>query len=312
MNVTHSRKELKERLTAMLRQAAPENLAESITELPDSFKRTMARAQKREHLVPFGAGDDQFKFLTAATGGIRKGGITAICGPSGFGKTTLLATFWMKFHSMGLPIFTAPIENGQEDFMEIVISALTGKARGSMNAGDWEACLRSHALFFANRRHVFSNHESRVDHLDLLTEIWYAHLTRGTCIAIVDTWQFMLALKNSRDAFFESERAFHEMAVFTKYVPVHIFVSMHPNKDGLERVEDVGAIKGSTSLVQESHNILLFNPLGPKEDAPLMVEHDFCREVEIAKARYNGRAKGTKILFYVDASSELYKEYKVL
>lgn len=306
--ITASRSELKKKILEIVNTPAPEDLAESIMDLPDAFDAAMNRARSGTRLHPI----MEHKYLTNAIGGIRLGGLTLICGPSGFGKTTFLASLWMAFHAMNFPIFAAPIENGKEDFMEIIVSALVRKARADLSLEVWEQTKKQHAMFFASRQHVFSNHEGRVDHLDLLTEIYYAHLTKGTKIAFADTWQFLLALTSAKESFFQAERAFHEIVRFTKHVPVHIFMTMHPNKDGLERVESQAAVKGSTSSIQEAHNILFFNPLGDKEDPPLFVEHAFCREVEISKARYNGRAKGTKILYSIDPSSEFYKEQKIL
>lgn len=306
--ISASRSELKKKVIEIVNTPAPEDLAESIMDLPDAFEAAFSRARSgvRLHAI------HDHKYLTSATGGIRLGGLTLICGPSGFGKTTFLASLWMAFHAMGFPIFAAPIENGKEDFMEIIVSALVKKARGDLSVEVWEKTKREHAAFFSNRRHVFSNHEGRVDHLDLLTEIYYAYLTKGTKIAFADTWQFLLAISSAKESFFQAEKAFHEIVRFTKHVPIHLFMTMHPNKEGLERVESQAAVKGSTSSIQEAHNILFFNPLGDKENPPLFVEHAFCREVEISKARYNGRAKGTKILYYIDPSCEFYKESKIL
>lgn len=303
-----SRKELKQRVLDIINTPPPDDLSESMMDLPDAFDAARARATRgvRLHAIA------DHKLLTAATGGIRLGGLSVICGPSGKGKTTFLATLWMAFHSMGFPIFCAPIETGKEDFVEILVSALMQKARSDLTPAVWELAAEKNAAYFAIRQHQFSNHEGKVDHLDLLTEIYYAHLTKGIKVAFLDTWQFMLSIAKSSEAFFHSEKAFHEIVRFTKHVPVHIFLTMHPNKDGLERVDSQASVKGSTSAIQEAHNILFFNPLGEKESPPLMMEHDFCRELWISKSRYNGRSNGTRILYYIQPNYEFYQEYGLL
>ena len=76
------------------------------------------------------------------------------------------------------------------------------------------------------------------------------------------------------------------------------------------RVENVAMIKGSSSSVQEAHNIWLFNPLGEKEEV-FMKDHSLCRELRIGKSRYNGRATGSRIIYTLNPISEFYEEHSV-
>lgn len=307
------RAELKKKVLEIVNTPAPENLDEAFMDAPEAFQAAFHRAtdDKREvYDIP------GFKLLSRATGGLRPNGFSIACGPTGAGKTTLLANFWMQFRGMGLPTFTAPVENGKEDFMEMLVSIAARKNRLTMSRRDWEDAKEMVApALFGDRKFVFSNHESRLSHIDLLTDIYYAHRTRGVRVALCDNWQFMLDVKRGSDANFESERAFHECVVFTKHVPVHIIMVMHPRKTEDERVTSIFDIKGVSSSVQEAHNIWLFNKLKSSSDLPeknIFANPplpELCREITVGKARYNGRSAGSRIIYSLDPTCELYSEY---
>lgn len=304
-----SRKELKKVVLEIVNTPLPDDMELAYTDLPDAFESAYQRATERKPgvMIP------NHKHLSTACDGIRERGFTIVCGPSGKGKTTFLANLWHGFHSLSLPIFAAPVENGKDDFLDILVSIVTEKSRNSMGSQQWqEIRAKFKHSYFANRGHVFSNAESRLSHLDMLTDILHAHLTRGTKIALCDNWQFMQDFSDERNAMAKSDKALHEMVVFFKHLPIHGFMVMHPNKEGMGRVENGAMIKGSSSSVQEAHNIWLFNPLSEKEDAPLMKEHSLCREIKIEKSRYNGRATGSKVIYVLNTTSEFYEEYAVI
>lgn len=303
--VNNSRKELKKKVLEIVNTPLPDDMEQALADLPDVFNSAAERASTRKPGVRI----PNHKHLSNACDGIRERGFTIICGPSGKGKTTFLANLWHGFHSLGYPIFAAPVENGREDFVDMIVSIVSGKSRNAMTNGDWQDVKKGHSPYFANRSHTFSTAESRLSHLDMLTDIYYAYLTRGTKIALCDNWQFMQDFSDERNAMAKSDKALHEMVVFFKHLPIHGFMVMHPNKEGMGRVENGAMIKGSSSSVQEAHNIWLFNPLGEKEDAPFMKEHELCRELKIEKSRYNGRATGSRVIYTLNPMSEFYEEH---
>lgn len=302
-----TRNEIKKEVLDIIKTPPPSNLDESFLDAFESFRS----AYKRGTRIETGFNIKGFDLLSEATGGLRERGFSIICGPSGAGKTTLLANLWVAFSQNNMPCFTAPVENGKEDFIDMVVSIVSGKSRLGMTKLDWDDVKEKYAAkYFSDRRNVFSNHESRVNHIDLLTEIYYAYKTKGVKIALCDNWQFMLDVK-SGDYNHESDKALHECVVFSKHVPVHIFMVMHPKKTDDERVKSMFDVKGSSTSVQEAHNIWLFNKLGDNKEAPPMTNADFCREIRIAKARYNGRSVGTNIIYSLDPVCERYKEYRI-
>ena len=173
---------------------------------------------------------------------------------------------------------------------------------------------------FGNKGSVLAKHTSRLSHMDLLAEIYYHHKTRNVEFAIGDNWNFMLEPARGQDANAVNDAALHDCIVFTKKVPVHIFMIFHPRKpEGRngERVESIYDIKGSATSIQESTNVLIFNRLEKEEDVPYdsskgqKKDIAFCREITVAKARWNGRARGRKVIYSIDDNSEVYHEHGI-
>lgn len=308
MAIKANRAEWRQRVLDIVNTPPPEDMEDCYLDLHEAFEATVKRGMSNKPGYKFPG----FENISECTGGIRERGVTLICGPTGAGKTTLMANLWAQCIILNLPTWTAAVETGKEDFLEILVSIYTGKNRNKMSAEDWRlARLEVGKKHFSDRRHVFSNNESRVNHIDLLTEIYYAHMTKGTKIAFADNWQFMLDVGRGDDIA-QNDKALHEVVVFFKHVPIHFFLVMHPKKTEDGRVNSKYDIKGSSTSVQEAHNIWLFNKLKDVKDTPPMTISELCREITIAKSRYNGRTEGEKIVLHLDSVSETYKEYKML
>lgn len=299
------RSDWRKRVIEIINTPPPEDLEDSYLDLAEAFDATVRRGvtKKPGYSLP------GFRHLSECTGGIRESGVTLICGPTGAGKSTLLGNLWVQFAELGLPTWTGAVETGKEDFIETLVSIYSGKNRNMMSTDDWKAAKADCLHHFQNRKHVFSNNESRVNHIDLLTEIYYSHMTKGTKLAFADNWQFMLEVGKGDDIA-QNDKALHDVVVFFKHVKMHFYLVMHPKKTDNGRVNSLYDIKGSSTSVQEAHNIWLFNRLEDPKNSPPMVLPELCREIMIAKSRYNGRSEGHKIIMHLDAVSEKYKEYK--
>jgi hypothetical protein len=300
-----SRKECRAKVLEIINRPPPENMEDSYMDLAEAFESAFQRGIKAKPGLTL----PKFKKLSDCLGGIRPKGTTLICGPTGAGKTALLANLWVQFHEMGIPVWCAPVETGKEDFIDSLVSIFSGRNRVSMSAQDWHQVKAEWAHKFTDRKHTFSNNESRVNHIDFLAEIYYSYLTKGTKIAMADNWQFMLDVGKGDDIG-ENDKALHDVVVFFKHVPIHLFLVMHPKKTEDERVSSVYDLKGSSTSVQEAHSILLFNKLKDLKDSPLMTLPELCREITIGKSRYNGRAVGHTLIYHMDPVCELYKEYR--
>ncbi len=307
-----NRTHMRERVHEIVRSELSEDIEEVSFDAPDSFEAAMERRKTSKPTFELPG----FEFLSKACGGIGEKGFTVITGPTGAGKTTFVANLWLAANAAGKNIFSLPIEIGAEDFMDALFSIVSGKQRKSLTFQDYETGkMKWLPNYFYNRGHVFARHESRLTHIDFLAETYYHFLTRKVSVVFADNWNFMLEPASGSDANALNDKALHDCIVFTKKVPVHIFMIMHPRKPesgAHDRVVSMYDVKGSSTSIQEAQNVWLFNRLESAEDAPPEANPETCREIKIAKSRYNGRAMGTKIIYQIDASSELYSEYKVV
>lgn len=289
-----------------------ENSCHELPELYDLAADTHASKDPKYHLPGFPK-------LSEALGGIGAGGTTIITGGTGLGKSTLIGNIWCAYSALRKTVYTVPIEIGPVEFMDMLFSIIASKQRRTLSAADYEAARKSwFPQFFSNRGHVIAKHESRLSHMDFLAEVYYHHMTRGVSAAIGDNWNFMMEPTSGNDANAANDRALHDIITFTKIFPVHIWMIMHPRKDpakkekGDNRVTSLDDIKGSSTSPQEAANVLLFNALEDPKNAPALVHPNNCREIMIAKARFNGRSRGLKVVYHVAEGSELYQEHKTV
>lgn len=241
---------------------------------------------------------DLFPKLTRLTGGFREKEFSILCGATGVGKTTLIACVSRSLVEQGIPHFVASVETGRTDFVKRVISSTVEE---DWNTGDpiaVEKLKRFHAThghrFISESLHL-SRYENRFSVEQLMSDIAWHVVHKGCKLAFIDNLNFFLEVKKAADQVIEMDRVIHELIIFCKNVPVHVVMVMHPKKTDHGRVESEFDIKGSSTAVQEAHNVFLFNR--PAED--LIAGNwasKFDRELKIAKMRRKGRASGARLI----------------
>lgn len=253
----------------------------------------------KELLLPFPSTKLMtFPTLSRITGGLRPREFTILCGATGIGKTTLNACFSESLMRQGVPHFVASVETGETDFLKRVMSAFMGE---DWNTGDPipEEKLK---LFNAQYLHLIQSdvlqlslYQNRFSVETLMSDIAWMVKHKGVKVAIVDNLNFFMEVTRASDQIVEMDRVIHELIIFCKQVDVHVIMVMHPKKTEDGRVESEFDIKGSSTAVQEAHNVLLFNRVGQDLiEAGSAVDGD--REIMIAKMRRRGRAVGSRIV----------------
>lgn len=237
------------------------------------------------------------KFSTLV-GGFRPKEFTILCGATGVGKTTLLANWCIDWAEQGVPTFIASVETGRTDFVKRMMSAWMGR---DLNTGEQVGVevLKNfqarYGQFLQAGKTYLSLFENRFSVERLMHEIAWQVKHHGVKVAMIDNLNFFLEVTKSADQIVEMDRVIHELIIFCKTVDVHIIMVMHPKKTDHGRVESEFDIKGSSTAVQEAHNVILFNR--PSED---LIEADvaapFDREIKIAKMRRKGRSVGNRIV----------------
>jgi twinkle protein len=253
----------------------------------------------RELLLPFPSVQLlEFSKLTKLTGGFRPREFSIVCGATGVGKTTLIANWSAALIDEKVPHFVASVETGRLDFVKRVMSVFAGE---DLNTGDPQPVekLRSlhakHGHKFASDTLWLSRYEDRFSVSTLMADIAFMVKTHGVKLAFIDNLNFFLEVTSAANAVIEMDRVIHELIIFCKAVDVHVVMIMHPKKTDHGRVESEFDIKGSSTAVQEAHNVFLFNRAG--ED---LVRQNYClatdRELKIAKMRRKGRASGCRMV----------------
>lgn len=264
----------------------------------ESVVETYAEAAK-EILLPFPSVPlVDFPKLTKLTGGFRPREFSILCGATGIGKTTLMANISKSLIAQNVPHFVASVETGRTDFVKRTMAAFVGE---DWNTGDAVSVDKlklfhsKHGINFQRHSLWLSLYENRFSVETLMSDIAWMVKHKGVKIAIIDNLNFFLEVKKASDQLIEMDRVIHELVIFCKQVDVHVIMVMHPKKTDSKRVESEFDIKGSSTAVQEAHNVFLFNR--PSED---LIEHEYAnrldRELTIAKMRRKGRSVGSRII----------------
>ena len=264
--------------------------------------------QGLEELIPTLTNELMFPFpsvklntwqdFTRMTDGFRTREFTILCGATGIGKTTLLANWSAQLHLQGEPHFIASVETGATDFLRRVVSVLD---QSNWNTGEKYSYERVTAMF---KKHGdllrtpgvwLSKYTNRAKVEDLIKDIKLAMELHKVKIAMIDNLNFFMEVTNAQNALVEMDRVIHELIIFCKEHDIHIIMVMHPRKMEGGRVESEFDIKGSSTAVQEAHNVLLFNRPHPDFIQNGMANQSD-REITIAKMRRRGRYIGSKLI----------------
>lgn len=236
-------------------------------------------------------------------GGLQEKQYTILCGPTGAGKTTFLANVSAQLILEGTQQFVMSVETGRHDFITRVMCAMDGtNLRASEPVperllANWH--MKHGQKFVRDTMHV-STYESRCKVEKLMADIRFQVEKFGCKYVVIDNLNFFMEVTRAADANLEMDRVTHTLIEFVKQVPVHIVMVMHPKKTDGGRIESEFDIKGSSTAVQEAHNVLLFNRPS-KEDVERGALRT-AREITFAKLRKRGQNQGCRLYFDVENS----------
>jgi archaellum biogenesis ATPase FlaH len=245
---------------------------------------------------------NSFPLFMKMTNGLRPYEFTILCGSTGTGKTTLCANWSADLLRQGIPHFVASVETGHLDFIKRVMSVIAAQDwnTGSLVAPD--AVKRFYAEYgshFESDCLNLSLYDNRMSVETLMADLAVMVKKKNIKVAIIDNLNFFLEVTRSQDQVIEMDRVIHELIIFCKRVNIHLVMVMHPKKTTTDRVESEFDIKGSSTAVQEAHNIFLFNRPHPDLiKAGEATPSD--REIFIAKVRRMGKYIRKRLLLGTD------------
>jgi twinkle protein len=240
-----------------------------------------------------------WEYFNEATGGLRAGEYSIICGPTGSGKTTWLANLSLQLLLKRVPHFVASVETGATDYVKRVMSAL---ARMDLNTGEpapletLKKIYREYGPILKGNDMWLSLYDGKVAAEQLAHDILVAHEEYGCQVAILDNLNYFLEITKAQDSVIEIDRATRVFIELVKRHKIHVFMVMHPKKvEGDGRIESELDIKGSSTAVQEAYNVFLFNR--PKADEQNQFPRNTHRELKIAKMRRKGKYVYRRIMY---------------
>lgn len=264
----------------------------------ESLAETYVKANS-ELLTPFPSVTIRdFPKFQKITGGFRAREFSILCGATGVGKTTLIANLAKSFVDQGEACFVASVETGHTDFVKRLMSAAANEDWNTGDAVPIDKLKGFHAQFgsrFQSESLWLSLYDNRFSVETLMSDIAWHVKNKGAKIAFIDNLNFFLEVTRAADQIVEMDRVIHSLIIFCKQVDVHVVMVMHPKKTEHGRVESEFDIKGSSTAVQEAHNVFLFNRVGQD-----LIDGDYAgegdRELKIAKMRRKGRSVGARLV----------------
>ena len=254
-----------------------------------------------------------FPKLDRLTNGFRPREFTILCGATGVGKTCLLANMSAALIKQKEPHFVASVETGATDFIKRVISVLDGKNHNTGKPVPIDDLKKIHVIHGGSLQTEtlqLSLYDNRFSVETLLRDISWQVKHKGVKIAMIDNLNFFMEVTSAANQVIEMDRVIHEIIIFCKQVDVHVVMVMHPKKTETGRVDSEFEIKGSSTAVQEAHNIFLFNRPHPdllKSGAARPSD----REIKIQKMRRLGQFVGKRLILNCNDGTK-YQEGEVL
>lgn len=248
---------------------------------------------------PEGVMFTKLKSMNLLFGGLRPREFTILCGATGVGKTQFLSNLSYDLMLQRIPHFVASVETGYSDYVKRIFSVMAGE---NLNLGKKIPMEKIHRTFESNAEVIkfgsafLSLYDNRISVDRLLLEIKANIEINKTQIVILDNMNFFTEVVCATDANVESDRVVHEFIMFCKRNPVHIIMVMHPRKTLDGRVESEFDIKGSSTSVQEAHNVLLLNRISKEAIDSGISLNKTDREIKLAKSRKYGISVGKRYI----------------
>lgn len=163
-----------------------------------------------------------------------------------------------------------------------------------MKHSELEIIHNQYGHIFASDGLFLSLYDNRVSHQVVMRDIQWHREKKNCEVVMIDNLNFLMETVSANQQVEMMDRVVHDLIMLTKRTDVHVIMVMHPKKTEGSRVESEFDIKGSSTAVQEAHNVFLFNRPKPK-DVKDQKRGPFLRELTIRKLRRRGESIGKSL-----------------
>ncbi|XP_076042578.1 mitochondrial DNA helicase isoform X2 [Oratosquilla oratoria] len=223
--------------------------------------------------------------------GHRKGELTILTGPTGSGKTTLMAEYSLDLCMQGVRTLWGSFEISVVRLCEVMLQQFSG-APLSNNYFSFSVLASS---FSSLPMHFLTYHGQQTTK-DVLKAMERAVDVWGVEHVIIDNLQFMLGTSNNAsDRWWEQDRAIAAFRRFATLKNCHLTLIAHPKKIQDGQLLSMNSIFGGVKVTQEADNVLL---LQVKEGSSLTQSKKI---LQIAKNRYGGQLGVMPLKFHKES-----------
>ncbi|XP_049848452.1 twinkle mtDNA helicase-like [Schistocerca gregaria] len=257
-------------LKILLSQAKPLPHKEivSFSELREQVYREIANPDQVA-----GIKSTSFPNLSKLLKGHRKGELTIFSGPTGIGKTTLLAQLSLDYVMQGIPTLWGSFELHNVRLAKKLLNQFAKKSL-EKNIQEFELIADK----FQELPIYFMRFHGSTELDQVLDAMEYALYVYDVEHVVIDNLQFMTPMVTGRgfDKFEQLDFAISKLRNFSTSKNVHISLIIHPRKEDSGHALSTNSVFGSAKATQEADNVI-------------MIQHGkFYRYLEVTKNRFSG------------------------
>jgi twinkle protein len=195
-----------------------------------------------------------FPGFTNLLKGHRKGELTVVTGPTGIGKTSVLAQLSLDFAQQGVPTLWGSFEITNVRLVKKLIQQYANKNL-EKNLDDFAGAAER----FSQLPLYFMRYHGGTDIDAVLDAMEYAVYVHDVEHVILDNLQFMTPSNQMKgfDKFDILDTAVARLRKFATYRNIHISLIIHPRKEDDGTPLSTASVFGSAKATQEADNVVI-------------------------------------------------------
>lgn len=218
--------------------------------------------------------------LQTSVKGLRPGELTVLTGPTGCGKTTLLAQITLDAALQGVPCLWGSFEVRNSHLLRKLITQMHGQRSVAEEFQAAAAGLQHLPMYFLN-------YYGSTDVDTVIDAMEYAVYAHDADILVLDNLQFMMSKYVGRggDKFESQDAALDRFRAFASAKGVHLILVIHPRKEPSDAPLSLASVFGSAKATQEADNVWILQSVRGN------------KQLDIKKNRFSGDTGSIELAF---------------